>query len=136
MKLYLAGPMRNKPLYNFPAFDRVCWWLRDRGHTPISPHELDRLTGINEYVLTDSDITPAMVRNFFHRDLGMILTEAEGVVVLRGWEQSAGAKAEVALALVLGLPIFDELMCHLDVTLTAAGRPRETTTEETDDVRL
>jgi hypothetical protein len=117
MKLYLAGPMRGYSLYNFPKFAEVAERLRAKDHTPISPHEMDHMVGVDEYVLTDSDITPQMVRNFFHRDLVLILTEAEGIVCLPNWECSSGAVAEVSLGRVLKLPLYDEWMNELHVEL-------------------
>lgn len=38
-------------------------------------------------------------------DLGMICAHAEAVVVLPDWENSSGAKAEVALAGAIGIPV-------------------------------
>ncbi len=42
MNLYLAGPMRGIPGFNFPKFDEVAATLRFIGHTVFSPAEHDR----------------------------------------------------------------------------------------------
>lgn len=109
-KFYCAGPMRGYPQFNFPKFDAACKRIREAGHIAIGPQELDRLCGIDENTLTDGDITDSMIRSFFHRDLTIIMTEADAIAVLNGWEKSSGALAEVALARTLRLPIYDEYL--------------------------
>jgi hypothetical protein len=116
MKLYVAGPMRGKPKFNFTKFDEVCARIRKAGHVAIGPQELDRLCGLDENTMRDGDVTPQMIRNFMRRDTLMILDEAEGVCVLDGWELSSGARAEVALALMLRLPVFDEYLRRIFIT--------------------
>ena len=36
-KVYLAGPMRGLPRYNFDAFDRAAKYLREDGYAVFSP---------------------------------------------------------------------------------------------------
>lgn len=117
MKLYVAGPMRGRQHFNFPAFDAACARLRSMGHIPIGPQELDRICGIDEFTFTDSDITREDMKNFMIRDLLMILTEADGICVLPGWELSIGSLAEVALARVLRLPVYDEFMNPIKIEI-------------------
>jgi hypothetical protein len=51
MKIYLAGPMRGVPLFNFPAFDAAAAALRKLGHTVFNPAERD-----NEHHGTDISV--------------------------------------------------------------------------------
>ena len=44
MRIYLAGPMRNYPRNNFPAFDAAAAKLRADGHEVFNPAEHDRKT--------------------------------------------------------------------------------------------
>lgn len=101
MRIYVAGPMRGFPLYNFPAFDAAAAELRKHGHTVISPAELDRELGFDE--ATDT-ATPAFVRLAIARDLKAIAT-CDAIYLLRGWSKSSGAAVELHLAKFLGLKV-------------------------------
>lgn len=101
MRIYVAGPMRGFPLYNFPAFDREAANLRLMGHTVISPAELDRELGFDE--ATDT-ATPEFVRQAIARDLEAIAT-CDAIYLLRGWSKSSGAAVELHLAKFLGLKV-------------------------------
>lgn len=103
MLYYIAGPMRGYPLWNFPAFDAAAAAIRSKGHEVVSPAELDRAAGFTEHT---TELPPNFMREAFRRDIAAI-ERCEGVAVLPGWQQSTGAKAEVAIAKWLGLPVVD-----------------------------
>src|SRR5436853_6975099 len=48
--VYLAGPMRNYKLFNFPAFDAYTEKLREDGFIVFSPAELDRQNGFDPII--------------------------------------------------------------------------------------
>ncbi len=99
---YLAGPMRGYEAYNFKAFFAAETELKKMGHVPINPARHDREMGFNE----KQDIaTQAYLRNALAWDLGQVC-RSDGVVVLAGWRKSRGARAEVATARALDLPIY------------------------------
>lgn len=110
MILYLAGPMRNYPSFNFPAFDKAAATARSLGHEVFSPAERDRTeAGFDgEGYLGNEDLAGLgfSLREALAEDLGFIALEAEGVLVLPAWYNSAGATAEVATAKALGLPVY------------------------------
>ncbi|WP_312227582.1 DUF4406 domain-containing protein [Pseudescherichia sp.] len=89
MRIYIAGPMSGLSDYNRPAFWFMDMTLSAKGHTVLNPASLpDGLTQ-PQYM----DICLAMLRC------------AEAIYLLRGWEESAGAVAEKALAEKLQLEI-------------------------------
>lgn len=98
MKLYLAGPMRGIPEYNFPAFDLYAGRLRREGHIVFSPADGDR------WLLLSTGREPD-ARECFALDTQWLCREADGIVLMPGWENSLGAKAEKALAEAIGLPV-------------------------------
>lgn len=103
--IYIAGPMRNYPLYNFPAFDLAKERLMKAGWSVVSPADLDRAAGLSPAVSGES-FPKEVLKECIMRDLAA-LSECSAVAVLKGWEQSYGVRAELALALFLGIDILD-----------------------------
>lgn len=109
MKIYLAGPMRGYPNFNFPAFDRAAAVLRAEGHTVFSPAERDREaygaeiennpTGDESKVANPA----CTINDCMAADCEWICRNADAVALLPGWEKSSGANAELTLAKALGL---------------------------------
>ncbi len=109
---YIAGPMRGLPQSNFPAFDEAVNAADLAGMRVISPANMDRAVGFNPG--TD-EITPEILREIIQRDTEAIRnldpTRGDGLILLQGWEKSVGCRAEVPLALWLGVKnfrLFDE----------------------------
>ena len=111
MNLYLAGPMRGYPEFNFAAFVKAAPLLRAAGHTVFSPAERDLGGGFDPTGTTGSTQDLAELkfdlRAALGADLAWICGTAHGVVVLPGWQASRGAQAEVATACALGLPVWE-----------------------------
>lgn len=101
-KVYIAGPMRGRELFNFPAFDDARDALALRGYQVISPADMDRAIGFHPEhdTLENFDLMDAI-----DRDVEAI-KQVDFVVVLPGFEQSSGVRAEIALALWMGKPIY------------------------------
>ena len=92
MKIYIAGPMTGRDNFNREAFNKEAERLTRHGHTVLNPASLPDGLEQREYM----DICCAMIRC------------ADAVFMLRGWEKSAGAVAEYALAKKIGLEIITE----------------------------
>jgi hypothetical protein len=103
-QVYIAGPMRGHPEFNFPAFDAAALLGRQLGFRVISPAEMDREAGINEK--KKITVTPSMCRTFAARDLHAILC-CDAIALLPGWRKSVGATAEMAAAKWIGLEVLD-----------------------------
>lgn len=104
MKIYLSGPMRNLPYFNFPAFHRAAAKLRAEGLYVRNPAETDNGATL------DPDGDESRSKGFCRRtalanELRWIALHADGIALLPGWRQSSGALAELALAEALGLEV-------------------------------
>jgi hypothetical protein len=112
MKVYLAGPMRGIPNFNFPAFDFAAEKLRAQGYEVFSPADHDRElhgeaiennpTGNERECEAKFGFT---IRKALGADLRWICYHADAVALLPGWEKSTGATAERAVGIALGLTI-------------------------------
>lgn len=102
--VYLSGPMTGLPYYNYPAFFAAAAALNDAGYrtyNPAASHGLDASacpTGTEKVEGFDA-------RAAFAEYAAFITGRADAVAVLPGWEKSKGARAEVALASAIDLPI-------------------------------
>ena len=97
MKYYLSGPMAGYEHHNFPEFERVASILRKQEMEVFSPHELN----------DGDDGMPGSLRHswYMRRDLKLLL-ECDAIIMLGGWEDSVGAKAEKAVADVCEMKVF------------------------------
>lgn len=99
-KVYLAGPMRGYPEFNFPAFAKAAAKLRAEGYEVFSPAEkgqeivLDKNPGLQH--------DTAFRREVFKAD-AIAVCESDIIALMPGWEASAGARAEWALSAAVGL---------------------------------
>jgi hypothetical protein len=100
-RIYLAGPMSGLPEYNFPAFRDAAARLRALLFDVVSPVELDHGPG-----------EPGSYSNqhYLRNDLRALL-DCDAIALLPGWEQSIGARCEVAVAITLGLGFVDAGSC-------------------------
>lgn len=113
MRLYISGPMRGIPCYNFPEFDSLADYLTDRGYQYINPADHDRvvepdLEVTKHYLAGDPSLND---RDNFHQLLGWDLAqiaspECDGVVMLPGWENSTGAQHERYVAEACGKAVW------------------------------
>lgn len=106
--IYIAGPMRGYPEYNFPAFDRAAREWRRAGWRVVNPAELDRVNGMSEFTPLPEDPAEAkkLLREVFSRDL-LALLQCDAIALLPGWANSKGAYLEHHLATFLDLEIYD-----------------------------
>lgn len=109
MRIYLAGPMSKIKDFNFPLFDHVTAELRREGHEVCNPADVQReLYGSLEVANAwTEEENLAAVRNLLAYELAWICRYAECIMLLPGWDKSAGAKAEYMLALAIKLKVAD-----------------------------
>lgn len=110
MNIYIAGPMTGLPEFNFPAFFEAEEYLRNLGHfdeifnparRDIEEDGLD-VSGTNG---SYDEVEGFDLRRALEADTKFICSKADAIYMLKGWEYSAGAHAEHALAKALQLRI-------------------------------
>ena len=107
-KIYVAGPMRGYNNYNFDAFDEAEVRLQEEGWITVSPAAMDRLyEGWGKYPPVGFIADEEFVKQCMRRDLDAIY-DVDAIYMLKGWEDSDGARAEYALAFCLGKQIIFE----------------------------
>lgn len=120
MILYLSGPMRGYPDFNFPLFDKVAASLRSQGFAILNPAEHDR------ELYPDIDTWPGFAEGDVEKCPRFVMSgslawdfqsiiDGEGIALLPGWELSSGAKAERFVAECVGKTI------HRVVPVDAGG---------------
>ena len=114
MNIYLSGPMRGIPYFNFPRFMAEVTRLRADGHEVFCPAEEDiRMYGSRVCASPTgdlADIDPTIkfsLREALFRDCTYICLHADTIAMLPGWENSKGATAEYSLAVALGHKIIE-----------------------------
>jgi hypothetical protein len=101
MKVYIAGPMRGVPGYNYDAFNAAAKRWRDAGHEVYNPAETDAVSGVSQHAPPE----PMLVRALMITGLTN-LASCNAIALLPGWESSRGVGAELGLALALDPPLW------------------------------
>lgn len=121
--IYIAGPMRGIPDFNFPAFDAAQQKLEAEGYTVVSPAQEDRDAG---EVHTEEAVAEAYKNGggpWVRRDVEIIMSltkeRNDGIALLYGWEKSTGARAEIALAAWRGIQVVPPEMWGCPTTASA-----------------
>ncbi len=102
-KFYLGGPMRGYDHYNFPAFLMAAQHLKALGFEIVDPASHDLEGGL--------DVTRTLEEQGFNvkAALGWDFVQivgCDGIILLDGWENSTGAKAERLVAEMTGKLVY------------------------------
>lgn len=113
-RVYIAGPMKGLPGFNFPAFFEAEARWRALGWDVVNPAAMDQ-----EIDGFDPDREPAAAEAFcmrrdlpaaepfyMRRDLPAV-AGCDAIALLPGWETSSGALKEARVALWCGLAVLD-----------------------------
>jgi hypothetical protein len=94
MRLYVAGPMTGYDNYNFDKFNTVTRELAWMGHEVYNP--ASSFNGAQD-----------LPYDLYLRHAVQMVTMVNGLVLLKGWEQSRGALTEVHVALSCNMPFYE-----------------------------
>lgn len=109
---YLAGPMRGYDEFNFPAFRAHAAQLRAGGFEIVSPAEKDEKDGFDWSGSkgTEEELAEAAfdISKTLSDDILLIANpRCLGVIAMERWEDSSGAKVEVAFAFATGRKVYE-----------------------------
>jgi hypothetical protein len=95
---YLSGPMSDIEDHNWPAFEAAAEQLRGLAIKIISPAEI---------VAGDGNPKGSMPWDYYVKaDLVPLVRDCDGIIMLRGWPKSRGARLEMSIALDLLYPVY------------------------------
>lgn len=98
--VYIAGPMRGYVEHNFPAFRAAEERWNNAGFVVASPREIGESLFGNDVTVSPTEYLRADMR---------ALSVCDAIALLPHWEDSTGARCEVAAAITFGLKFFDAL---------------------------
>ena len=108
-RLYIAGPMRGYDELNYPAFYLAAGTIHS---TP----ELDDVWQVcnpaeisNDFAPTLDDLkkSPELLKRLMEFELAVVKS-CDAILLLRGWEKSEGARAELRVAIDNNLEIYTQ----------------------------
>ena len=115
-RLYLAGPMRGIPYYNYPEFERIKGLLTLMNVDVVSPVDLDRDHGFDAMKLPEGWTVDDVD---WHRmpeglEIGAVLARnvkaigtTDGIVVMDGWRRSGGSLMEMMAVRAMRLKLYE-----------------------------
>lgn len=104
MRIYIAGPMRGRTDYNYPAFMEAERILVAEGWEVVNPAAIDLAHGFDPSTPC-SEITKKDLLAFMKRDIKLI-ESVDAICLLDEFETSKGAMVEKAMAEYLSLPVY------------------------------
>ena len=93
--VYVAGPMTGIPEFNYPAFNSAALMLAGRGYEVLNPVTAE----------SENDTGAPQTWEWYMRRALRMVSEADGIALLDGWEASRGATLEVHVGRALGLTV-------------------------------
>lgn len=111
-RVYIGGPMRGIPEFNFPAFDEARDRGKELGWEVTSPADMDRDVSGDKALISELPNWDGSkdTRPYVERDIDVLLSftpHLDAIALLPGWENSTGARAEAAVAQWIGLRVLD-----------------------------
>lgn len=100
-KIYIAGPMRGLPNFNYPKFNDYAESHRAVGWDVVNPVEIGAGYGTPEQINSDPALLAAVMAAEIHA-----LETCDAIYLLDGWHKSEGALKELATAISYRLKIY------------------------------
>jgi hypothetical protein len=103
--IYIAGPMSGLPEFNFPAFFAAAAAWEASGVTVYNPANKDSENDFDPETYAAGDAAKSIKEGFDFREAYLwdidCVIKADGIYMLRGWQNSPGAAGEHAVAVAV-----------------------------------
>lgn len=96
---YISGPMSGYQNYNYETFATVANVLRAAGLDVESPHE-------NPWPADHASMDPKQLWEEMMKLCRTQMKSCGGIILLKGWPQSTGARQELRYAIMQGWPVW------------------------------
>lgn len=100
-RIYIAGPMRGRPAFNYPKFNEAEKFLTTAGWLVENPARIGEKFGTPEQINGD----PALLARVVQHELD-IVRSCDAIFLLPGWEKSEGARKELVHAITAGQDVY------------------------------
>ena len=100
-RIYIAGPMRGRPAFNYPAFNEAEKYLTAAGWLVENPVRIGEKFGTPEQINGD----PALLARLMKTELEVVRS-CDAIFLLPGWEKSEGARNELVHAITAGQDVY------------------------------
>ena len=125
--IYIAGPMRGRPAFNYPAFNEAEKYLTDAGWLVENPAKIGKMFGTPEQIYSDPNLLARVIK--FELE---VVSSCDAIYLLPGWEKSEGARKELVHAITTGQDVY-----IFDGTAEAlSGYIRSTFNDAADKLRM
>lgn len=107
-KVYISGPIMYAR--GEDRFGPIKNWLADQGIEALNPKDVEGCPD-NSCTLLPHEAEKGMKHSwkcFMKYDILAMLTECDAILMMDGWEDSHGAKAELSTAVTCGLTVIFE----------------------------
>ena len=102
-KIYIAGPMRGLPDFNYQKFNAVEAELAANGWNVSNPVKIGEKFGTAEEINGSAILLEAVMQSEL-----LAVKLADAIFLLRGWQHSEGARMELAAALEKSADVYLE----------------------------
>ena len=108
-RVYIAGPIAGRVNGNAAAFERAARMFAENGHEAVNPHAVEphEHEGPSAGQAADGSEPRHKAPCYMRSDMQALLM-CDVIYLLRGWERSTGATAELLAAKAAGLQIWFE----------------------------
>lgn len=105
--VYVCGPISGYPDGNRPAFRAAADRLEQIGKNPVVPHDIPVIEHEGPCPRSHAAQTTGKhgAACYLRADVIYLLDYCDEIYVLKGWETSVGARLEIQVAAVCGIPL-------------------------------